>query len=109
MQEKKIKYDTKGRKLLQDWLSGQNISTYKLTKLVEGQYQNVRSWVIGERRPSYHYAGVLCDITEGHVPIESWSLLRQAAKGPKDTKHQPNRTNDDQHATKCKRLSKTGK
>lgn len=73
MQGKKIAYNTKGRKRLQDWLSGNNISMYRMAKIVDVNYATLWRWVAGDNRPTYESALTLQSATYGEVPIESWS------------------------------------
>jgi hypothetical protein len=109
MQAKKIKFDSKARKLLHKWLERESMSVYRFTKIIDGHYQNVRLWMIGQTRPGYTNAIKIEELTDGFVPVKSWDDLNESSHHPKDANHQSNTAKDHQHALKNKRLCKPGK
>lgn len=104
-----MKYDTKSRKRLLEWLEEQNLSAYKFCRLIGGTHPNVWLWVKGNSRPSYNYALTIQKFTSGEVTVQGWSELCETAKEPKNTKHQPNTSQDHDCAFKGKRAGKPGK
>lgn len=109
MQAKKIKFDSKGRNLLLTWLEKENMTKYRFTKTIGGNYQNVRLWLIGQTRPGYDNQLKIETLTEGFVSLLSWYDLNHAAKEPQNPKHQPNTSKNHDSTFKGKRASETRK
>jgi hypothetical protein len=104
-----MKYDTKSRNRLQEWLEERNISAYKFCHMINGTQPNVWLWVTGKSRPSYKYASAIQQITEGDVAIEGWYELCEPTKEPKNSNHKPNTTKHHERTLKGKRASKPRK
>ena len=75
MQPKKNRiHYTEGKKRLETWMTKGNVTINKLTNLVGGHYQIVWHWCKGLRRPNMDSAKKLEVITEGFVPMDSWTI-----------------------------------
>lgn len=104
-----MKFNTKSRICLLEWLKDEGMSVLGFTKKIGGTYQNVWLWVHGKSRPSYTYAHVIQEITHGSVTINGWHELCETAKEPKNAKHQTNTSKNHGRTLKNKRVCKPGK
>jgi len=98
MQQKKY-YNTLGLKRLLEWMSANNITTYRLMKLVKGYSQNVYPWVKGLKRPYKAYATKIARITGGYVPVASWSISEELSDSCKNSKQNTNTTKGSDHGS----------
>ena len=85
------------------------MSKYRFTKIIGGNYQNVRLWMIGQTRPGYDNQLKIEKLTDGLVTITAWYDLNQPAKQIKNTKHQPNTTKNYDTTLESKRVCKSRK
>lgn len=61
-----------GKKLLTDWREANNITIYRLAKMMGTGYLSCWFWVKKDRIPTLKYAVIIEEITDGEVPCSAW-------------------------------------